>query len=134
VVHRKLDAFRPTQARLTTWLFRITQNVVRARRRRDRVTRWLFGERELPVELPADAPLPDAELSARSDTALVYRALDALKEDDRTALVLFELEGLPGDEVAELMGLKVDALWVRLHRARKRFQQRVEELDAEVGT
>jgi hypothetical protein len=32
------------------------------------------------------------------------------------------------------MGLKVDALWVRLHRARKRFQQRVEELDAEVGT
>jgi RNA polymerase sigma-70 factor (ECF subfamily) len=129
VVHRKLGSFRPQSGRLTTWLFRITENVVRARRRKERVVRWLFGERELPVDVPADAPLPDAQLAAQRDTALVYRALEALKEEDRTALVLFELEGMSGEQVAELMGLKTDVLWVRLHRARKRFQQRVEELE-----
>jgi RNA polymerase sigma-70 factor (ECF subfamily) len=129
VVHRKLGGFRPETGRLTTWLFRITENVVRGRRRAERLRRWLFGERDLPLEVAAEAALPDAELAAKLDTALVYRALDALKEEDRTALVLFELEGMSGEQVAELMGLKTDALWVRLHRARKRFAQRVEELE-----
>jgi RNA polymerase sigma-70 factor (ECF subfamily) len=131
VVQRKLKGFRPQTGQLTTWLFRITENVVRARRRKARLQRWLFGERELPLDVPAAEPLADAQLTAARDTALVYRALDALKEDDRTALVLFELEGLPGDEVARLMGLKTAALWVRLHRARKRFHERLEALDAE---
>jgi len=133
VVQRKLGGFRPDRARLTTWLFRITQNIVRARRRKERVRRWLFGERELPLDLPSDERPADDALAAQRDTATVYRALDALKEDDRTALVLFELDGRSGEEVAELMGVTTDVLWVRLHRARKRFQQRVEALDAEVG-
>src|SRR5207249_3191832 len=96
VVQGKLSAFRPRSARLTTWLFRITENVVRGRRRKEKLMRFLFGERELP-DVPADDPSPDEALAARRDAALVYRALDALSEKDRTALVMFELEGLSGE-------------------------------------
>src|SRR5450755_3199116 len=41
VVQRKLASFQPASGKLTTWLFRITEHVVRARRRKDRVYRWL---------------------------------------------------------------------------------------------
>jgi RNA polymerase sigma-70 factor (ECF subfamily) len=36
----------------------------------------------------------------------------------RTALILYELEELPGDEVARLTGVPVGTVWVRLHRGR----------------
>ena len=128
VVQRKLDAFKPGQARLTTWLFRITEHVTRARRRKERVYEFFFGERELP-EVASHERGPDEQLGAQRDSAAVYRALDALSADDRTVLVLFELEGLSGDEVVELTGLK--NVWVRLHRARKRFAAALG--DVEVG-
>jgi RNA polymerase sigma-70 factor, ECF subfamily len=129
VVQRKLAAFRPNEGRLTTWLFRITEHVVRARRRKERVYRFLFGERRLPLEVPADAPTPQDAAAAASDVRAVYRALDRLSESDRTLLVLFELEGLPGEEVAELTGIKASNVWVRLHRARQRFEAQVRALE-----
>lgn len=120
VVQRKLESYRPGQARLSTWLFRITEHVTRARRRKERVYQFFFGGREAP-DVACERRSPDAELGARRDQAEVYRALDRLSADDRTVLVLFELEGLSGEQVAELTGTKVSNVWVRLHRARKRF-------------
>ena len=121
VVQRKLSGWKPGKAQLTTWLFRITEHVTRARRRKERVYEFLFGERELPVDAASAARSPDEELGARRDSAAVYRALDRLSHDDRTVLVLFELEGLSGEEVDELTATKLPNVWVRLHRARKRF-------------
>ena len=129
VVQRKLRAYRPGQARLSTWLFRITEHVTRARRRKDRVYQFFFGERELRDVASAERA-PDEQLGARRDTAEVYRALDALSADDRTVLVLFELEGLSGEQVAELTGMKLSNIWVRLHRARKRFAKELGDVEA----
>jgi len=125
VVQRKLKSFTPGQARLTTWLFRITEHVTRARRRKQRVYDFFFGGAAQDVASGERAP--DEQLAAQQETAKVYRALDELSEDDRTVLVLFELEGLKGEEVAELTGQKVSNVWVRLHRARKRFAAALEE-------
>jgi RNA polymerase sigma-70 factor (ECF subfamily) len=119
VVQRKLKSFTPGQARLTTWLFRITEHVTRARRRKQRVYDFFFGGPSQDVA--SDERGADEQLAARQETAAVYSALDQLSADDRTVLVLFELEGLKGEEVAELTGVKVSNVWVRLHRARKRF-------------
>jgi DNA-directed RNA polymerase specialized sigma24 family protein len=49
----------------------------------------------------------------------------------RTALVLFEIEDLPGEEVAERMGIKLSNLWVLLHRARAELVRRVNEIREE---
>ena len=108
---------------MRSWLFRITWHVVRGRRRRERIRRWLFS-RYAPAEL-GDAvtpPVTPLEQVLRSEQiVLLYRALDRLPENDRTALILYEIDGLPGEEIAHLLDVDVGALWVRLHRARRRL-------------
>ncbi|MFK7769176.1 MAG: RNA polymerase sigma factor [Mariniblastus sp.] len=54
-------------------------------------------------------------------------ALRKLTAKDRTAIVLFYLEEMPGNEVAEALGLKLDTFHVRLHRARKKLRHLLEE-------
>jgi len=130
VVQRKLPSFKPVAATLETWLFRITENVVRGFRRRERVRRIFFGERELP-EVADDRPDAAAQLVAGEQVKTVYRVLDSLRETDRTLLVLFEIEGYSGATVAELMGLDAATIWVKLHRARQRFAERLEGLGGE---
>jgi len=128
-VQRELHTFRGV-ARLTTWLFRITENVVRHRRRKDRVRRWLMGTAdEVAGQLPSPRPTPLESLERRQATELVYRVLDGLPEKYRTVLVLFELEELGGEEIATLLGVKIATVWVQLHRARARFLSRLEEIE-----
>jgi len=122
VVQRRLAESRG-DAPLTTWLYRITERVVRDARRKDRVRRWLNGARWTDV-VRATAPAhlaPVDEIERRQDAARVYRAFDRLPDRYRTLLVLFELEGLTGEEIAALTGVKLATVWVRLHRARARF-------------
>lgn len=124
VVDAELPKWRG-EAKITTWLYRITLNVVRDRRRKER-RRWLrtllFGEE--PRESRVFTPYESVE--QQQITTSVYAALEELPERDRTLLILFEIEGLAGDEIAELLDVKIDTLWVLLHRARKRFRARIE--------
>jgi RNA polymerase sigma-70 factor (ECF subfamily) len=125
VAQRKLAAF-DGQARVTTWLYAITVRVVQHRRRKERWTRWWRGDRDgdgEPLELPARGPSPLEALEQRRASELVYRILDSLRERDRTVLILFELEGLTGPEIAAVTGQSLANVWVRLHRARGRFLQ-----------
>ena len=55
--------------------------------------------------------------------ALKMQALDRLPDVYRTALILYELEELPGEEVARLTGVPLGTVWVRLHRGRERLMQ-----------
>jgi RNA polymerase sigma-70 factor (ECF subfamily) len=108
------------EATIDTWLFRITHREVQARRRRIRIRQLLLrrNQDEL-VPLPPDTPLQEIERSERH--ARLYRALDRLSDRDRTALILFEVEELSGEQIAERTGASVGAIWVRLHRARTRL-------------
>jgi RNA polymerase sigma-70 factor (ECF subfamily) len=132
VVQRRLPGFSAREGRLTTWLFRITANVVRAQRRRERLWGWLFEPRGA---VAADAPNPQrtpAELvEAQGEVDLVHRVLSELSAADRELLVLFELEACSGAMVAEILELPPATIWVRLHRARARFLKRLKELEPE---
>ena len=46
-------------------------------------------------------------------------------------LILFEIEGLSGEEIAELTGARLATVWVSLHRARVQFLARLERHEAE---
>lgn len=122
VVQARLPSFRG-EGKLTTWLYRITVNVVRHQRRKNRLRRWL-GLAPL-VEPEALGPAPDEQVAARQALRRVYVALEGLSERERRVLILHELEGLTGPEIAELEGVTPSAVWVRLHRARKHFAARV---------
>lgn len=133
VVQRRLGDFSAGEATLSTWLFRITANLVRSHRRRERLRSWFFVEDEelASDEVAALTPDPEAQALTQDDARLVYRVLDMLSEADRSLLVLFEIEGYPGERVAELLGLRVSTIWVRLHRARQRFLSKMKDANPE---
>lgn len=125
--HRALGSFRG-DCKPTTWLYTITERVVRARRRRDRLRRLLtvFGARI--EEVAADEPSACDSLERREAARLIYLALDGLREKYRTIFILFQIEGLSGEEIAELKGLKIATVWVRLNRARAQMSARIRAL------
>ena len=121
VVLRRRHEFRG-EAKITTWLFRITEQVVRWRRRNDAVRRWLWGRHGKDmIEARVSVPTPIEEMERREQSSRLYAALDRLPEKYRTTLVLFALEGLPGEEIAALTETDLGTVWVRLHRARAKL-------------
>jgi len=127
VVRRRLPAYRG-DGQISTWLYRITSNVVRAARRRERLRRMWPRERRAEVErtLGRAHLTPVEDLERRQASQLVYRMLDRLPEKYRSVVILFELEEMSGDEIAALTGLKVATVWVRLHRGRAQFLREVQ--------
>jgi RNA polymerase sigma-70 factor, ECF subfamily len=121
VVLRRQHEFRD-EAKVSTWLFRITAQVVRWRRRNDALHRWLWGTHSRAyIEASPRGPTPVEEYERREDSLRLYAALDRLPEKYRTVLILFAIEENTGDEVADLLGVEVNTVWVRLHRARTKL-------------
>lgn len=125
-VVRKLDTFRG-EAAFPTWLHRVTVNAALAHRRK----RALRAEREVHDPLnnfQADGHHPslvnrwgiepDAVVLNRETTDLIEKAISRLPEIYRDVYVLADVEGLPNQEIAEILGLGLAAVKSRLHRAR----------------
>jgi RNA polymerase sigma-70 factor (ECF subfamily) len=129
VVQRQLPRFRG-EASPATWLFTITERVVWRRRRKERWRRWLDGAGDTAAkELPAPGPTPLEVLQSKQATALFYRALEGVAERYRAVLVLFEIEDLSGQAIADLKGVPIDTIWVWLHRARAQLLKKYVELE-----
>jgi RNA polymerase sigma-70 factor (ECF subfamily) len=116
IVADKLDVFDGAQSAITTWLYGITFNVVRARRRRMRVRR----DFEVKEQAGALALAPNY-LDMMEAHRLVYEILDQLGDRKREAFILAELEGLSCEEIAARVGAKTETVWSRLHYARRKF-------------
>jgi len=121
VACRRLSSFRG-ESSMSTWLFGITDKVVRHRRRKERWWRWLSGSANATAGHVAGAGPDPLRVVEQNQTARdVYRILDLLPEGDRRILILFELEELAAYEVAALLGIKAANARLRRHRARARF-------------
>jgi len=117
VAHRRIGDF--TEGRLSTWLYRITANVVRDRHRRWRVRQsldvfktWLFGK---------DVPTPEAVAVRASAGRAIEEVLARMSPKKREVFALYELEGLEGEQIADRLGCPIGTVWTRLHHARKDF-------------
>jgi RNA polymerase sigma-70 factor (ECF subfamily) len=131
LVQKHLPSYRG-EALLTTWLFQISANVVRAHRRRDRWRSFFGRAHDVAAGSTGEvAASADEQIAKREARELVYAALDRLKERYRTAIILFELEDLPGEQVAELMGVSTANVWVLLHRARAELIKEIKAIRGE---
>ena len=115
---------------LDTWLFRITENIVRGQRRKARWRSWLGIQTDEVAHPGRD---PEALLEQQQTHQLVYRALEQVKEQHRSVVILFELEGLSGAEISQLTGTPLATVWVWLHRGRRDFEARFSELSQGVN-
>ncbi len=127
IAHRRLHEYRG-DAKITTWLHEITFRVTQNQRRKLRWARWL---RLTPTveEGTADLRTPLDALESRRACELAYHILDTLPERERTALVLFEIDGLPADEISAITGCTVGTVWVQLSRARQRLRKAFAQLE-----
>lgn len=117
--------YKPTAA-FSTYLFHIAANLARtqARWRKRHPTVPMEDEnREIRHEAVDSLPSPDesADLHERAD--LVNRAIAALPEDQREALLLFTVEGMSQAEVAATLGCSPKAVEVRVYRARQLLRE-----------
>ncbi len=109
---------------LSSWVFTITRSAC-ARRRRGLKNRPPV---DAPAERQDEASGPEALASQRELGAALSQALDALPEDQREVILLRDVEGLTATEAAEAIGITVDALKSRLHRARAAMRTTLEPL------
>jgi RNA polymerase sigma-70 factor (ECF subfamily) len=125
-VHRSLKDFRG-QAKFSTWLHRVTVNVVLMHRRSAR-SRPVFAD-EPPGEGldPADSMTPDEDAERRERMRAFARLLDRLADKKRIVFVLHELEGLPPSEIAKIVGAPVLTVRTRLFYARRELEAMLSE-------
>jgi RNA polymerase sigma-70 factor (ECF subfamily) len=127
-VARSLPAFRG-QAALSTWLYTIARSFCAKRRRRSKFAPEFEHSLDHPKldseQLADSAPAPDAALADRQRDQALHAAIDGLSPAYREVLVLRDMEGLPAQEVAQVLGLGVAAVKSRLHRARKAVRDRL---------
>ncbi len=117
VTLRKLHQFEA--GRVTTWLYRICANVVSQRHRHRRV-RQFFAHVFL-AEPDEERRTPEGNVAESQAQQQVRRILSRMKPKKREVFVLYELEGLSGEEIAERVGCPVQTVWTRLHHARQEF-------------
>jgi RNA polymerase sigma-70 factor (ECF subfamily) len=104
-------------ANVRAWLFEVARNTLTDRQRLARETV------ELPANLSADTE-PEAPVD-RLAACCLPRVLSELGADDREAITLCDLEGLPQEEYARRKGLSLPGAKSRVQRARKRLRERL---------
>jgi RNA polymerase sigma-70 factor (ECF subfamily) len=130
----RLGEFRG-EAAFSTWLLRIAHNEARSRLRRALHAIPLdVAVAEGEEEMVDSSPRPDDIAEARELTRLTERAVDALPETLRTVFMLRGVQGLSAAEVADVLGVSVDVVKQRLHRAREAVrEQMIERMDERLG-
>jgi RNA polymerase sigma-70 factor (ECF subfamily) len=123
---RGLAGFRE-EAQFETWMHRIVTNcAMTALRRRGR-----FGE--VLREEAEDVPVPDRAVALAADRDELSRALALLPQGQRTVILLKDVYGLSCREIGEELGIEEGAVKVRLHRARRRLKESLEEGERRAG-
>jgi len=119
------------KARFTTWLFRITHNVVCDFTRKRKIESAgefndeIFGRDRidpLASTAPAEAESPDASLEHGELRAKIETALAKLSEEHREAVLLKDVQGLSYKEIADAMGCSIGTVMSRLFYARQKLQ------------
>ena len=114
---RYLPGFRG-DCSIKSWLYRICASEARRSRRRSRLRRRVLSL----LSIQARAETSHGELGERRAQWMVREALDRLSESERVVFVLYELEAVPGKQIAEVLDCPESTVWRRLHFARKKFK------------
>ena len=125
------------ESSLSTWVYRIATNAaldrLRSRAyRQDKRKISLSVEDDESEAKEKDIHAQEKELSADREAIrnemneCIREFVDKLAENYRTVIILSELKDLKNQEIAEILGISIDAVKIRLHRARIRLKEEFE--------
>lgn len=134
-IHQGLENFRG-KSQLSTWIYRIATNTALDRLRSpsfQRITQASLSESLDEIEITDKVvcaeekkPLIEQQLIREEMNRCIRGYIEKLPEDYRMALVLSEYEGLKNSEIAEVLGITLDAVKIRLHRAKTKLKEELE--------
>lgn len=136
-VYRARDTYKP-EARFSTWLFRIANNLA------SNLRRSAGRRKEVPLSIRDSGPLgprpqeklfaeksalmPTRQLAKRELCDTVRTALDQLNDRQRMALLLHKFEGMSYDDIAATMEMSNAAVKSLLSRARESLREKLEPI------
>lgn len=136
-LYTSLDSFR-SQASLNTWLFRIAGNLCIDHFRRSRKHRAVAFSLDEPLDRDtpeaggsqthevADLTYEPHRVAERAETAQqIQQALQQLPEKLRAVLILHDVEGMPYEEIAQVVACPLGTVKSRLFNARLQLRQRL---------
>ncbi len=118
VAARRLRDIQP--GREHPFLYGVALRVAANHLRRHRALPPLAEAEQIPVMVD-EGPSPEEQVATRQERELLDEVLGRMPLDLRTALVLFELEGLEVKQIAEIEQIPVGTASSRLRRAREEF-------------
>jgi RNA polymerase sigma-70 factor (ECF subfamily) len=134
-VHQGLEKFRG-ESQLSTWIYRIATNTALDKLRSpsfqrvvetsvlgdldetDMADKVIWGEEK--------KPLVEKQLIREEMNDCIRGYIEKLPETYRVVLIMSEYEGLKNNEVAEILGITLDTVKIRLHRARAKLKEKLE--------
>ncbi len=121
--YRRLDSLRDPAA-LTTWLYRITTHICLDRIRQRTRRAPMKTDADLTDVDEADSTAPSLQQLVEQDemSDCVQRYLASLSDSYRAVILLHDLHGLTGPEIADTIGESLATVKIRLHRARRKLQ------------
>lgn len=118
------------QASARSFVIGVALQIAR-RERRNLVRRWkLWQARSFELDAPEGDVDPERRAGDREDFSALERALGALSHAQREVIILHEVRGMKGEEIAQALGVPVNTVWTRLHHARNALRA---ALDARGG-
>lgn len=134
-ISQALKNFRG-ECQLSTWIYRIATNAALDRLRSPSFQQMAHGKslddsregdtEDKDVWTGEKMPSIDQELIRKDMNRCIRDFIENLPENYRTVVVLGELEGLKNNEIAGILGLTLDTVKIRLHRARAKLKKELE--------
>ena len=126
-VHGSIKDFKE-EAKLSTWMYRITITKCLDRLRRNKtkkrfaVVQSLFGVRD-EVKEPTNFYHPGVQLDDKERSAILFKAIARLPDNQKIAYTLNKVEGLSYQHIAEVMSTTVSAVESYMHRAKQHLKK-----------
>ena len=120
------------------WLYVIANRLCLHWLRKEKPAKQLQSLEDTPMEEVEKSAYTRYVLEERETEAtehrfeIVKKLLEKLPEGERTVMTLHYLGEVTAKEISKFLGVSVEAIWARLHRARKRLQDEEELLIQEV--
>ncbi len=136
-INLALENFRG-ESKLSTWIYRIATNTALDRLRspsfqqaRQKLSADLIEIDETLLDdrnvwTGEKTPLVEPQIYRKEMGACIQDFVGKLPESYRTVLVLSEMEALSNNEIAEILGISLDTVKIRLHRGREKLRQELE--------
>lgn len=124
-VYKSIAGFKE-QSSFSTWVYRITTNVCLDEIRKRKNKKVLSLDEEIQVEdgemqrqIESDDPLPDEVFEREELRQIINKAIETLPEEQRTVIMLRDLQGLSYDEIADILDCPGGTVKSRINRARQ---------------